>query len=67
MKFVEVNDNQYINLNNVFCIQIRELMLVKDEFVIEFVSENKSTVESKNFKSLKDAKEWLNNLVNSTR
>jgi hypothetical protein len=63
MRLIEINDNQFINLENVFHIQIRELMLVKDEFVIEFVSVNKSTVESKNFKSLVEAKNWLTSIV----
>lgn len=63
MKLIEINRNQFINLDNVFCIQIRELMLVKDEFVIEFVSQNKSTVESRNFKSLDEAKNWLQTIV----
>jgi hypothetical protein len=65
MKLIEINENQYINLDNVFCIQIRELMLVKDEFVIEFISQNKSTVESKNFKSLKEAKGWLHSIIDN--
>jgi hypothetical protein len=64
MKLVEINENQFVNLENVFYVQIRELMLVKDEFVIEFISVNKSTVESKNFKSLTEAKNWLNSIVN---
>jgi hypothetical protein len=65
MKLIEINENQYINLENVFSIQIRELMLVRDEFVIEFVSQNKSTVESKSFKSLTEAKGWLHSIIES--
>jgi hypothetical protein len=75
MRLLEIDDNEFINLNKVLRVKIKDNRLIAHNisenpdinpsqpippgFSLEFELENKNLAKSKNFETVEGAKMWL--------